>query len=114
MTDSISIGAAYRDQKISGGSVDNSPVGATTTSTGAFTTLSSTGTTSLDTTVTLGGSAAKTVGFYGKTPVAQRAYSSAVHASANVSVSASFGATQLAVLNELQNTMIGLGVWATV
>lgn len=42
MADSISIGAAYRDQSIVGGKVDNSPIGATTPSTGAFTTLSAT------------------------------------------------------------------------
>ena len=52
-------------------------------------------------------------GFYGKTPVVQRPYSSAVHATAGVTTSASFGATQLAAINELQNTMIALGVWAT-
>ena len=39
MSDSISIGAAYRDQKIVGGSVDDSPIGATTPSTAVFTTL---------------------------------------------------------------------------
>lgn len=61
----------------------------------------------------IGNSSARKVGFYGKAPVGQRAYSSAVHASANVSVSASFGATQLAVLNEIQATLVGLGVWAT-
>ena len=53
-------------------------------------------------------------GFYGKTPVAQRAYSSAVHATSAASVSASFGATQLAILQELMATNIALGIWATV
>ena len=55
----------------------------------------------------------KKIGFYGKVPVAQRAYSSAVHATAGVATSASFGATQLAALQEIQLTLIGLGVWAT-
>lgn len=59
-------------------------------------------------------SATGKVGFYGKVPVVQRAYSSAVHATSAASVSASFGATQLAILQEIQNTLIGLGVWATV
>ena len=54
------------------------------------------------------------IGFYGKVPVIQRAYSSALHATSGVSSSASFGATQLAVLQEIQSTLIGLGVWATV
>ena len=56
------------------------------------------------------------IGFYGKAPVAQRPYSAAVHATsgtAAVATSASFGATQLAVINEIQNTLIGLGIWAT-
>lgn len=61
----------------------------------------------------VGLTAEKKVGFYGKAPVAQRAYSSAVHATAGVATSASFGATQLAALQEIQLTLIGLGVWAT-
>jgi hypothetical protein len=54
------------------------------------------------------------VAFYGNTPVIRRAYSSAVHATSAQAVSASFGATQLATLQEIQNTLIGLGIWATV
>ena len=53
------------------------------------------------------------IGFYGKVPVAQRAYSSAVHASSALASSASFGATQLAVVNEIQATLVALGVWAS-
>jgi hypothetical protein len=62
----------------------------------------------------LGTAASTTVGFYGKVPVVQRPYSSAVHATSAASVSSSFGATQLAILQEIQNTLIGLGIWATV
>ena len=62
----------------------------------------------------IGRAAADKVAFYGKAPVAQRAYSSAVHATAGVAVSSSFGATQLAAIQEIQKTLIGLGVWATV
>lgn len=61
----------------------------------------------------VGQSASDKVGFYGKTPAAQRAYSSAVHASSAASVSSSFGATQLAILQEIMDTLIALGVWAT-
>jgi hypothetical protein len=57
--------------------------------------------------------AADKLGLYGKVPVIQRAYSSAVHLSSNLASSASFGATQLAVVNEIQATLVGLGVWAT-
>jgi|GEM_PF-6299565 len=62
----------------------------------------------------IGQSASEKVAFYGAVPVIQRAYSSAVHATSAASVSASFGATQLAILQEIQNTFIGLGIWATV
>ncbi len=62
----------------------------------------------------IAGSASEKVAFYGAVPVIQRAYSSAVHASSAASVSSSFGATQLAILQEIQKTLIGLGVWATV
>ena len=54
------------------------------------------------------------LGFYGVTPVIQRAYSSAVHATSALSSSTDFGATQLAAVQEIQNTLIGLGIWATV
>lgn len=60
-----------------------------------------------------GGSASDKLGFYGKVPVVQRPYSSAVHLSSELASSASFGATQLAVFREIQNTLVGLGVWAT-
>ena len=55
-----------------------------------------------------------TTGFYGKVPVIQRPYSSALHATSGISSSTDFGATQLAWAQEVQSTLIGLGVWATV
>lgn len=60
----------------------------------------------------IGDSAAK-VAFYGGTPVVRRTFSSAVHVTSNLATSASFGATQLAAVQEIQNTLIGLGIWAT-
>ena len=63
--------------------------------------------------VTFGSSAAKKISFYGKVPVIQRPYSSAVHATSAASVSSTFGATQLAILQEIQNTFVALGIWAT-
>ena len=60
-----------------------------------------------------GGSASDKIGMYGKVPVVQRPYSSAVHLSSELATSADFGATQLAVLQEIQKTLIGLGIWAT-
>lgn len=63
--------------------------------------------------VVLGNSASDPIGFYGKAPSAQRAYSSAVHATSALATSSDFGATQLAALQEIQNTLIALGIWAT-
>ena len=63
--------------------------------------------------VCIGQSASKKVGFYGIAPIAQRAYSSAVHASAGCVTSSSFGATQAAAVNEIQKTLAAIGVWAT-
>jgi hypothetical protein len=60
--------------------------------------------------IQLGISASDKVAFYGVTPVVQRAYSSAVHAT---SASSDFGATQLAALQEVQKALIGLGIYAT-
>jgi hypothetical protein len=64
---------------------------------------------------TLSTKAGSTVGLYGKVPVAQRAYSSAVHATSALVTSAGslFVASHLAAISEIQNTLIGLGVWAT-
>lgn len=63
--------------------------------------------------VVMGASASELIGFYGKAPSAQRAYSSAVHATSALATSASFGATQLAAVQEIQKTLIALGIWAT-
>ena len=61
-----------------------------------------------------GKSGTEKIGVYGKIPVVQRLYSSQLHATSGISSSTDFGATQLAWAQEVQNTLIGLGVWATV
>lgn len=61
----------------------------------------------------IGKSATDKVAFYGAVPVVQRPYSSAVHATSALASSSAFGATQLAAVQEIQKTLIGLGVWAT-
>lgn len=61
----------------------------------------------------IGQSATEKVAFYGAVPVVQRPYSSALHATSGISSSTDFGATQLAWAQEVQKTLIGLGVWAT-
>lgn len=62
-----------------------------------------------------GGAASDKLGFYGKVPVIQRPYSSAVHATSALVTSAGslFVASHLAAIQEIQNTLIGLGIWAT-
>jgi len=54
------------------------------------------------------------IGFYGQVPIVQRTFSSAVHRTTGFITSASVGATQVATVNEIQNTLIALGIWATV
>jgi len=56
-----------------------------------------------------GKAASDKAGFFGATPVSQRASSN--QATTNIAVSASFGATQLAVIQEIMNTMIALGLY---
>jgi hypothetical protein len=59
----------------------------------------------------IGATAAKKVGFYGATPVVQRA-TATTHTTTNVVTSASFGTLQVAQIQEIQNTLIALGLWA--
>lgn len=59
----------------------------------------------------IGATAAKKVGFYGTTPVVQRA-TATTHTTTNVVTSASFGTLQVAQIQEIQNTLISLGLWA--
>lgn len=61
-----------------------------------------------------GKGASEKIAHYGAVPVVQRPYSSAVHATSAISSSTDFGATQLAWAQEVTNTLIGLGIWATV
>ena len=53
------------------------------------------------------------VGFYGYARAVQRTFSSAVHVTSNLATSSDFGATQLAAVQEIQNTLIGMGIWKT-
>ncbi len=59
--------------------------------------------------VLLGDAAADLVGFYGGTGASQRA--SSVQATTNIASSTDFGATQLAVVQEIMNTLTGLKLW---
>ena len=59
----------------------------------------------------LGQDASDKVGFYGTAPVVQRA-TATTHTTTNVVTSASFGTLQVAQIQEIQNTLIALGIWA--
>jgi len=58
-------------------------------------------------------SASDKFGVYGVTPVIQRAYSSAVHATSAQASSTDFGATQLATLQEIMKLLQGVGLMPT-
>ena len=59
----------------------------------------------------IGKTSTNKVGFYGATPVVQRA-TDTTHTTTNVVTSASFGTLQVAQIQEIQNTLIALGIWA--
>jgi hypothetical protein len=58
-----------------------------------------------------GKDAASKIGFYGTTPVVQRATAS-THTTTNVVTSASYGTLQVAQMQEVMNTLAALGLWA--
>ncbi len=62
----------------------------------------------------LGKNASSKLGFYGASPSAQRAYTSSVHLSSELVTSTTFTAANLAALQEIQATMVALGIYATV
>lgn len=59
----------------------------------------------------IGGAATDKIGFYGATPVVQRA-TATTHTTTNMVTSASFGASQVAIVQEIMNTLIAAGLWA--
>ena len=59
----------------------------------------------------IGLSASDLVGMYGATPVVQRATAS-THSTSNAASSSAFGSAQSAILVEIMNTLVALGIWA--
>ena len=111
MADSEAIGVAYRDQKISGGTVDNTPVGATTASTGAFTTLTASGATTLNGNVAVGDAITDEVGFYGTTAITQRANAAQQTSLVGTASSTDVDTKLKAAVIEVMNTLLALGLW---
>ena len=58
-----------------------------------------------------GATASSKIGFYGTTPVVQRA-TATTHTTTNVVTSASYGTLQVAQMQEVMNTLIAVGLWA--
>lgn len=130
------IGVAYSDQALNGGSIDNTPIGATTPSTGSFSTLTASGAVTLSGAITSSGglntvganniasTSASTLGFFGATASAQVAMSAtaavATTAVINSSISSScFGYTSaqataiVALVNAIRAAGVTYGLWAT-
>jgi len=59
----------------------------------------------------MGAAASDKIGFYGATPVVQRA-TATTHSSTNVVTSASYGTLQVAQMQEVVNTLVAIGIWA--
>lgn len=60
-----------------------------------------------------GGNASDLVAFYGATPVSRRAFVASRMDSTAIASSTDFTAAHLAVINEIQNTLRGVGLWPT-
>lgn len=136
MPNNAPIGVAYSDQAINGGSIDNTPIGATTRSTAKVTTLDASGATTLSGAITSTGglstvganaiasTSASTLGFFGAAVAAQPAMSAnaavATTAAINSSISSScFGYTSaqataiISLVNGMRAAGVTLGLWAT-
>lgn len=61
----------------------------------------------------IGKSATEKVAFYGAVPVVRRTFVASLHNTTAIASSTDFTAAHLAVVQELMNTMRGLGIWAT-
>lgn len=118
MANSKATGVAYSDPALSGGTIDDTVIGATTAAAGTFTALTATGA------VALAATSAIVVGFYGAAGTAQRQASAmaAVATTAVVNSSASatcFGYTSaqataiIVLVNELRAAAVALGLIAT-
>ena len=64
---------------------------------------------SADDGIIMGATILNKIGFYGAVPVVRRTSSN--QATTNMVVSASFGAQQVAICQEIMNTFAGLGLW---
>lgn len=61
----------------------------------------------------IGKSSSEKVAFYGAVPVSQRAFVASRMDTTAIASSTDFTAAHLAVINEIQNTLRGIGIWPT-
>ena len=113
MANSVTLGVAYTDQAIVGGTVDNTTIGATTKAAGKFTTLNATGATTLDGAVALGDAAGDLIAFHGASAVAQAAIATAITTAvtAGFANSADF-LTMVTTVNAIRTLLINKGLMA--
>lgn len=60
-----------------------------------------------------GTAATDKVAFYGAVPVVRRTFVASLHNTTAIASSTDFSAAHLAVVQEIMNTLRGLGIWAT-
>ena len=99
------LGVASSKADIDDGTINNCVIGATTPAAATFTNLTSTGNTALGNAIT------DTVGFYGLTPVAQRALAAQNTTLLSTASSTAIDTLTKAAIIEIMNTLTALGLW---
>jgi hypothetical protein len=99
------LGVATDKAQFTSGTIDGATVGATTPSSGAFTTLAASGN------VTLGDAVTDTIGHYGVAPTAQRALAAQNTTLLTTASSTAIDTLTKAAIIEIMNTLTALGLW---
>jgi hypothetical protein len=123
MANSKTIGVAYSDPAIDGGTIDNTVIGGTTTAAGSFTTLAASGATTLNGNCAVGNAAADLVAFHGATATDQFAFTPTISHSSllegSVSASAIVGFSRgqfsnfITLANQMQKLLVEKGLMAS-
>lgn len=108
MANSISIGVAYKDPAIVGGTVDNTPIGATTPAAATFTALTGTGAASIV------GSATTNLAFHGVAGTARAAIATALVTAVTAGAASTADyATLVTTVNAIRTLLINKGLMAS-
>lgn len=95
---------------ISGATIDDCVIGGTTAAAGTFAAITGTNLTTTGNTA-LGNAITDTIGFYGTTPIAQRAGAAQATSLVGTASSADVTSDLKAAVIEIQNTLIALGLF---